>query len=175
MIEDERIEGIPFGTNQGASEILPTIKKYDFEDKKNLLYVNWQNYTEERYRLKNEFAFKKLPWVTVREESDLDIEEFLDEIAQHVYILCPQGIGVDTYRLWETIYLGSIPVVIDCPLIRELSGLPMLVLKHWSDLGIGMLKEQYEDHFSNKDHFDFSKSNLSYWKERILSAAEGLS
>ena len=26
MIEDERIEGIPFGTNQGASEILPTIK-----------------------------------------------------------------------------------------------------------------------------------------------------
>ena len=175
MIEDERIEGIPFGTNQGASEILPTIKKYDFEDKKNLLYVNWQNYTEERYRLKNEFAFKKLPWVTVREESDLDIEEFLDEIAQHVYILCPQGNGVDTYRLWETIYLGSIPVVIDCPLIRELSGLPMLVLKHWSDLGIGMLKEQYEDHFSNKDHFDFSKSNLSYWKERILSAAEGLS
>jgi len=82
---------------------------------------------------------------------------------------------VDTYRLWETIYLGSIPVVIDCPLIRELSGLPMLVLKGWSDLSIGMLKEQYEDHFSNKDRFDSSKSNLSYWKERILSAAEGLS
>jgi hypothetical protein len=51
----------------------------------------------------------------------------------------------------------------------------MLVLKGWSDLSIGMLKEQYEDHFSNKDHFDSSKSNLSYWKERILSAAEGLS
>lgn len=175
MIEDERVQGIPFGTNQGASEILPTIKRYDFEDKENLVYINWQNYTEERFRLKNEFAFRKLPWATIKEESDLEIEEFLDDIARHVYVICPQGNGIDTYRFWETLYLGSIPIVVDCPLIRELSGLPMLVIKGWSDLTVGMLREQYENYFSNKEYFDVSKAKLSYWKEQILSAAKGLS
>jgi hypothetical protein len=33
------------------------------------------------------------------------------DIAQSKFVLCPSGLGFDTYRLWETIILGSIPIV----------------------------------------------------------------
>lgn len=169
MVQEENITGIPFGVNQGGSEIIPTIKKYAFEDKENLAYVNWQNYTDERWRLKSQLISRELPWITVREESDLEVEDFFDEIARHVYVFCPQGNGVDTYRFLETLYLGSIPIVKDCPLIRYFSGLPMLVVKEWHDVTPGLLKEQYETYFSNEELFSFDKAKLSYWKNLINS------
>ena len=169
MVQEEAIIGLPFGVNQGASEIIPTIKRYDFEDKENLAYINWQNYTDERWRLKSQFHTRELPWATVRETSDLEVEEFFDEIARHVYVLCPQGNGIDTYRFWETLYLGSIPIVRDCPLVRYFSGLPMLVINQWSDITPGLLKEQYETYLSKEELFSFDKAKLSYWKELISS------
>jgi len=167
MVQEDSIIGLPFGVNQGASEIIPTIKRYDFEDKENLAYINWQNYTDERWRLKSQFISRELPWATVRETSDLEVEEFLDEIARHVYVLCPQGNGVDTYRFWETLYLGSIPIVIDCPLVRYFSGLPMLVISQWGDITPGLLKEQYETYLSKEELFSFNKAKLSYVTEAV--------
>ena len=169
MVQEDIITGLPFGVNQGASEIIPTIKRYDFEDKENLAYINWQNYTDERWRLKSQYIARELPWTTVRETSDLKVEEFFDEIAQHVYVFCPQGNGVDTYRFWETLYLGSIPIVRDCPLVRYFSGLPMLVVKQWHDVTPGLLKEQYETYFSKEELFSFDKAKLSYWEGLINS------
>ena len=33
------------------------------------------------------------------------------DIAESEFVLCPSGLGFDTYRLWETLILGSIPIV----------------------------------------------------------------
>ena len=34
-----------------------------------------------------------------------------NEISRSKFILCPSGIGWDTYRIWESIVLGAIPVI----------------------------------------------------------------
>lgn len=33
------------------------------------------------------------------------------QAAQSRFVLCPSGLGFDTYRLWETLLLGAIPIV----------------------------------------------------------------
>ena len=39
--------------------------------------------------------------------------EYLKELAQHRFCLCIRGNGEDTHRLWESIYVGSVPVFIN--------------------------------------------------------------
>jgi len=41
----------------------------------------------------------------------LSIDEYLNEMNRHKYVLCPVGHGPDTHRLWEAIALGCIPIV----------------------------------------------------------------
>lgn len=56
--------------------------------------------------------------------------------AQHRFVACPEGNGIDTHRFWETLYRGSMPIVIDSPFIRNLQdlGVPMVVLNDWSEI-----------------------------------------
>jgi hypothetical protein len=37
--------------------------------------------------------------------------EYLTELASYFFVLCPPGRGYDTFRTWETVSVGSIPIV----------------------------------------------------------------
>ena len=79
----------------------------------NLVYMNFliQTYPPERQSCYSTFVGK--PWVTIG-QSDKTLEsrkKFLSEIRNHLFVLCPRGNGVDTHRVWETLYMGSIPIL----------------------------------------------------------------
>lgn len=50
------------------------------------------------------------------------------DVAESMFVLSPSGLGFDTYRLWETLLLGSIPIVESNAgqLLLDLSCLPSL-------------------------------------------------
>lgn len=43
---------------------------------------------------------------------------FLERLAASWFCLCPRGAGLDTYRFWDCLYLGVVPVVFDDALYR---------------------------------------------------------
>jgi hypothetical protein len=49
-------------------------------------------------------------------------------------VACPRGNGVDTHRVWETLYRGSIPIVIDNAWSRSLEylNLPIIRIPAWT-------------------------------------------
>lgn len=51
---------------------------------------------------------------------------------------CPMGEGYDTFRFWESLAVGTVPVVKDHPfydaLVNHYPDLPMIRLKSWSDI-----------------------------------------
>lgn len=59
---------------------------------------------------------------------------YLRSISEHDFVLCPRGNGRDTHRLWETLYLGSIPIVKngESPgqLLRDF---PVWIVNEWSE------------------------------------------
>ena len=55
------------------------------------------------------------------------------------WTLCPRGAGEDTHRLWEALYLGSIPVVVRSALSPLYDDLPVIQLDAWSELTIETL------------------------------------
>ena len=43
--------------------------------------------------------------------SEDDLKRYLYEMSRSKFILCPSGMGWDTYRIWEAITMGAIPVI----------------------------------------------------------------
>lgn len=59
----------------------------------------------------------------------------LRETRQSNFVFCPRGVGVDTHRFWETLFLGSIPVTLKHLLLSEFDKkFPILQLDSWDQV-----------------------------------------
>jgi hypothetical protein len=140
----------------------------------NLVYMNFliQTYEAERQSCYSTFVGK--PWVTLG-QSDKTLEsrkKFLSEIRNHLFVLCPRGNGVDTHRVWETLYMGSIPIVKKVDAMNDFNDLPILFIHNWSDITEDFLLGEYQRILNTE--WNMKKLTFSYWKERILAACEGV-
>lgn len=111
---DERCKPLPFGVSPQDREPIATIA-YETRNqaRQNSVYVNIQGHTIERARILKQL--RSNPYIdgmtiTLR-DGGLDKATYLGEIAAHQYVLCWDGMGIDSYRTWETYYLGARPIV----------------------------------------------------------------
>jgi hypothetical protein len=102
---------------------------------KNLVYANFVVANHVSRGPLMEFA-KSQPWITVG-GVDTSMEgrrAFLREVRNHKFVLCPPGGGVDTHRLWETLYMGSIPIVKRDIAHAAWQDLPILFVDSWDEV-----------------------------------------
>lgn len=138
-----------------------------FKKYKNLVYLNFDTNTNpERNNIKNLFNNKK--WVT---HGNLDKSpngriNFLVDCKDHYYVICPRGNGIDSHRIWETLYVGSIPIVKMEKGLEQFKDLPILFIDNWNDITEEYLKEKI-DFFYNKE-WNLEKLFFNYWKKRII-------
>ena len=92
---------------------------------------------------------------------------YLRNLRNIPFVICPEGNGVDTHRLWETLYMGGVPIVRRNIFLTEiLEGLPVVVLNDWSELNdVEYMQSEWEK--INAKIWDFSKIRLSYWRNLI--------
>lgn len=138
-------------------------------DKKNILYLNFKisTYVQEREYLYN--RFKNESWVKVGEIEDTIYgrTKFLQDIKSSKFVLCPRGNGVDTHRLWETLYMGSIPIVKYHETHHLIQDLPILFVENWEEVTEDFLNQKYEEMINKNWNMD--KLKLSYWTDFIKS------
>lgn len=61
---------------------------------------------------------------------------YLRRLRSSAFVVCPEGNGKDTHRLWETLYMGGIPIVKRNPYMFDLlNELPVLQVSNWSQIG----------------------------------------
>jgi hypothetical protein len=87
-------------------------KDYQIKDKKRIknLYLNFQENTNYFHRTSVKKYFKKIP-ESVISDSNLEKKDYFQELTESTYIICPKGNGIDTHRVWESLYAGAVPVV----------------------------------------------------------------
>ena len=158
--EPGHLTGVPFGifNEEAADKIVETPQL----EKKSWLYANFQTYTLERFYLKSQLGARSesQDWITFFNEAK-PIEDYFRDISEHRYVMCPDGNGIDCFRTWETIYLGSIPIVKRSRVTEQLSDLPVLIVDDLFSVTLEMLEEKYEEILLKKDNLD--KAKLSYW------------
>lgn len=77
------------------------------------------------------------------ETNKLPFKEYLTKLKSYKYVISPPGNGVDCHRIWESIYLGVIPIVENHVALREFKELPILFVDSFSDINGQMLNHLY--------------------------------
>ena len=92
-------------------------------------------------RLRALFDLKDKNWI-VLENNVRSLEDYLDTINKFQFTICPWGNGFDTHRMWESLYLNSIPVTRFHTAYEQFSSLPIIFVNKWSDLNLEYLVQK---------------------------------
>ena len=141
---------------------------------KNLVYMNFNinTYSQERQFVCD--LFKNKEWVTVGNIVNT-IEgrtHFLREIKSHSFVLCPRGNGIDTHRLWETLYIGSIPIIKKDIGYEDFYDLPICFIDNWNQVNIDFLEK--EKNRIKNTNYCLDKLKISYWIDKIKKSIEDI-
>ena len=137
-----------------------------WKKRKYLLYINFSSHTNPGAREYLLSLFANIPNVLISKQR-VDYPTYMSQIENSKYVLCPRGNGLDTHRYYETILMGSIPVVENSTLFPIFSESTTLILSSLNNLTVDILNNPRK-HVKN---MGFSKKVLymETWINRIKS------
>jgi hypothetical protein len=97
------------------------------------------------------------------------VEEYLHEMMQYKFVLSPVGNGVDAHRTWEALLAGSIPIVESSVRDSMYEGLPVLILKSWSDLSLPLLQHAYANLTAAGRRYQWEKLFAPYYLQQLTA------
>lgn len=165
------------GDNDHRLSIMKTMVEKDTPVKPTkLLYINCGiERNPDREYLVN---FQGLDWATTRFDKDSKFfpydkyRDFLGEIQEHKFMLCPEGHGMDCHRNWESLYLRRVPVMKKTPYwTRLMNGFPVLYVDNWSDVTKELL-EQSDYLYNDAQNLNLKKLDLNLIFNTIVSSYE---
>ena len=132
-----------------------------------LLYVNHNDSSHsDRVGLKD--MFRDEEWANV-DEQRVDYYNFLLNLANHKFILCPRGNAIDCHRNWEVLYMRRVPVMKRDPYLEELlKDYPVLFVDKYSDITKDLLLEN-EHLFQQAQKMDLKGLTLRGFFDNIIN------
>lgn len=126
------------------------------------------------------------PYVLHRTKK-LPFKDYLEDMAQCIFVACPQGYGPDTFRTWEALLSGCIPIVSKNPWNNSVhqqksanqtnhafdllhKELPVLAIDNWNTLNEEFLHEKSIKICSKK--YNLEKLYLDYWCKIIFDVRD---
>lgn len=109
------------------------------------------------------------------DKTDLGRINFLRSLRRANFVPAPIGNGVDTHRLWETLYMGGFPIILTNRRLNSLvADLPVLVVSEWQVLRD---KDFLYRAWERLNHGSFKMETLqcSYWVRAISQMGADLS
>jgi hypothetical protein len=98
--------------------------------------------------------------------------QFKMKVASSVAILCMPGFGYDTYRLWETLTLGSLAVLErGVGLERTCWKLPVLFVDDYADLTAELIREAYVEAIYRADEWEYERLTMKFWRDTVFEVA----
>ena len=131
--------------------------------KNNLVYKNFDKSTNRDARFYcDEVTNKNGIFMSPRTSN----EEYWMKIANAKFVISPPGNGIDCHRIWECLYLKSIPVVLRHEALMQFKHLPILFVNKWEEVNIEFLRNKVGD-FNKVDWDDIKELDINYWKNII--------
>jgi len=138
-IENKFIKSIPLGIANNFSD--KNLKEEDLQntelffknlEEQSLIYSNFNENTNFfiRSKLKKQVSQNKH---FVISKSNKNIEEYKNDLQKYNFVFCPPGNGPDTHRIWESLYSGSIPVILAKYSLPYLKYIPHLEINSIQD------------------------------------------
>jgi len=141
--QHDKIYMVPIGIANGQWEHgIHNFNNHINIEKKNDVYFNFNVSTNYDKRQNcYEILRTRLNWL-----ENVTPRQNIERLAQYKFCICPEGNGFDTHRLWEALYVRTVPIVLNSEYSQILAkyNVPMVVLESWNDLNIENLN--YNDY-----------------------------
>ena len=95
------------------------------------IYINFTTVTNTPKRQECLRAFESDPRAVVR--TNLSLPDYYSDLSRSKFVLCPEGTGMDTHRVYESLLCGATPVVVRNSLSHLYEKLPVCILDTWTD------------------------------------------
>lgn len=192
LLNDERLVHW-FASNAGFQHerltAVPVGIEYRLSDEQEAVFEQvMQDGSVKRDKLVCDAAFAVHSWVEERtrcvmalQRNDIEMQQrlpyidYLYELKRSMFVPCPIGNGIDTFRLWEALYMGCVPVV---PMFIDdnirvaqydhafYNELPVLWISTWDDFDVSsidtMLFEKMRGGKPTPEVLDFE-----YWQKSV--------
>jgi hypothetical protein len=165
-LEHDKLFALPIGLgnqqySHGNIKLLDEIKNANYQ-KEFLVYKNFDISS-------NPYRRSLIDSITTSNKifmsKNTNIKPYFETIAKSAFCICPPGNGNDCHRIWECLYLKTIPIIEKNSWFEQFKHLPILLTEDWNDIKIETLR----DKFFQMQHLDFNieELKLNYWKTHI--------
>jgi hypothetical protein len=161
-----KIVSVPVGVPRGTAAITRHLETAEYPKTQDLLINNsgWGHRTEVNERVSANFGGR------VRNTFGCPQSEYFASVTRSRFVLCPSGFGWDNYRIWETLTLGSIPVLeYSRGFHTVLDDLPVLWVEEFDKVTPALLESAYPDILSRCDLYDYGRLTRQWWVSRVAS------
>ena len=168
-----RIESIPIGLEneiwfperQKKQRILAKLNEP--RNYRNLVYMNHSIATNPVPRGRLYQLYESEPWVTsVRGSNGFGhYDEYIDNVYNHKFMICPEGNGIDVHQPWECLYVGTIPIQKRNINNSFYTDLPICFVDNWEDLTEEFLEAEFIR--IKACIWNMEKITFKYWENRI--------
>jgi hypothetical protein len=156
----------PITTPKNQEFLLTSIRKIPFHERLCKCYANFHFQMNTKYGQDRQDAVDQISSELVYYEPKMVTRlKTWNTQKEYAFVISPHGGGYDCHRLWEALILGCIPIVKTSPIDKLYEGLPVLIVKEWSDVTIDLLTKtilEYKEKEINKE-FLYEKLSLQYW------------
>ena len=138
-----------------------------WEDKSDKLYLPYHTVGTNPKRDDQIKYLKSLDYVDIETEK-LSFNEYLEKMGRYKFVICLPGAGYDTHRNYESLLVGSVPIMITGPIkkVYDYDKLPSIFLDELSKLTSSL--SMYKFLFKPVQNF----LKIKFHKERILEYAK---
>ena len=159
---------IPLGISNNYSPKNILVEDIDFkglnEISENTLYINFAINTNQKERSGIYKIYENKEW-TVTNNPNLSLNNYKKLLRKYKFILCPWGNGIDTHRVWETLYMGNIPITKKHFTFSNATDLPIFFITKYDDIKIEDLIEFFNS-LKLKNNL-YNKLDINYWIKLI--------
>ena len=155
--------GLQSAKEQEEDLIRISFEAAEFSKRSFMAYCNWQNSANRGDR--QECLAKIQKELCFFEKSQIPRIESWKNQAKYMFVISPEGVGMDCHRTWEALLLGCIPVVKKSNNDEIFDDLPVWIVEDWTEFNAENIlnKINYFSKFKLKNN----KLFLSYWNKKL--------
>lgn len=166
MLEHPKIEFIPIGIanrmwTHGDPDVLLACIPGPEAPKTKTTFFNFSVHTNpgQRQYCLDTLSRKGLAWTPHALQAT-----YLQSLASHRFAISPPGNGIDCHRIWESLYVGTVPIVLRSVFTQKIQEhFPCVILNSWEEFSEDALP-------SIPNFYCLDKLKFSYFADRIASA-----
>jgi hypothetical protein len=139
-----------------------------FYERHNKCYLNYYNDKNILYCIEREKVLKEIPsHLLYIENEKLEKRNVLLNMSQFKFIICNLINTLDNSFIFESLCIGSIPIILSSHINKLYEDLPVLIIEKWSDISQELLDKTIEDFKNKYTTFKYEKLTLKYWLNKI--------